>query len=421
MKEAIERISENSKLLIAKNGSPLYVYDFTTLEKRCQEMFCFQKRLEESLGKKVKMHYSTKANSNPYILETVKASGLYVDCMSPIELKINKECGFNNNEILYVCNNITKEEMKMVYESKILICLDSISQVDTWGQQFPGTEIMIRINPGVSGVGHSQKVITSGKLTKFGISSENFPELFKTAQKYNLKIIGIHQHLGSLFLDDKIGDYIAGVKAGLSLIKKYFKDIKIVDLGGGFGVPYKPEEKALNLDLVFKELEEVLQEFIKEYPSIEEFKFEPGRYIPCEAGYLVGQVTAVKHENGQYYIGTDIGMNQLVRPSMYDAYHEITIISDEKNKKIEANIVGNICESGDILGKKRIVPFPSVGDIVIVHNSGAYGSSMASNYTGRLRPGEIMLYKDGRVEKMKERETPDSILQGLYFPKKFKI
>lgn len=416
MKEALERIKNNSQSLINKYSSPLYVYDFITLESRCQEMYTFQKKLEDSLKRKVRMHYSTKANSNPYILKAVKDNNLYVDCMSPIELKINQECGFKSNEILYVCNNITSEEMNLVHEAGILICLDSISQVETWGKMHPNTEIMIRINPGVVGVGHSDKVITSGKLTKFGITAENFNELFETAEKYNLKIVGVHQHLGSLFLNDKIDNYIAGVKAGLELIKKYFKDIKIVDLGGGFGVPYKPEEKPLDLNLVGVKLIKVLQEFIKDYPSIEEFKFEPGRFIPCEAGFLIGKVTAIKHENNQYYIGTDIGMNQLVRPSMYDAYHEITINTKEE-KMINANVVGNICESGDILGKNRDLPLPQVGDVVIVHNAGAYGSSMASNYTGRLRPAEVMLYKNGDTKLMKERETQETILQGLHFPK----
>ena len=416
MKETLERIKNNSQSLINKYGSPLYVYDFITLESRCQEMYTFQKKLEDSLKRKVRMHYSTKANSNPYILKTVKDNNLYVDCMSPIELKINQECGFKSNEILYVCNNITSEEMNLVHEAGILICLDSISQVETWGKMHPNTEIMIRINPGVVGVGHSAKVITSGKLTKFGITVENFNELFETAEKYNLKIVGVHQHLGSLFLNDKIDNYIAGVEAGLGLIKKYFKNIKIIDLGGGFGVPYKPEEKPLDLNLVSEKLIKVLQEFIKDYPSIEEFKFEPGRFIPCEAGFLIGEVTAIKHENNQYYIGTDIGMNQLVRPSMYDAYHEITINTKEE-KMINANVVGNICESGDILGKNRDLPLPQVGDIVIVHNAGAYGSSMASNYTGRLRPAEVMLYKNGDTKLMKERETQETILQGLHFPK----
>ena len=416
MKEALERIKNNSQSLINKYSSPLYVYDFITLESRCQEMYTFQKKLEDSLKRKVRMHYSTKANSNPYILKTVKDNNLYVDCMSPIELKINQECGFKSNEILYVCNNITSEEMNLVHEAGILICLDSISQVETWGKMHPNTEIMIRINPGVVGVGHSDKVITSGKLTKFGITAENFNELFETAEKYNLKIVGVHQHLGSLFLNDKIDNYIAGVKAGLELIKKYFKDIKIVDLGGGFGVPYKPEEKPLDLNLVGVKLIKVLQEFIKDYPSIEEFKFEPGRFIPCEAGFIIGEVTAIKHENNHYFIGTDIGMNQLVRPSMYDAYHEITINTKEE-KMINANVVGNICESGDILGKNRDLPLPKVGDIVIVHNAGAYGSSMASNYTGRLRPAEVMLYKNGDTKLMKERETQETILQGLHFPK----
>ena len=131
----------------------------------------FQKELERALrGIQVRMHYSTKANNNPAILKAVRDAGLNVDCMSPLELQINKECGFSKERMLYVCNNISPEEMDMVYESGLLICLDSVSQVRTWGQLYPGSSIMVRVNPGVLGVGNSQKVITSGSKTKFGVS-----------------------------------------------------------------------------------------------------------------------------------------------------------------------------------------------------------------------------------------------------------
>ncbi len=270
--------------LIKEFGSPLYVYNEQILEDRCTKMKKFSSNLQNKLGQvKVNMHYSTKANSNPAILSIVKKSELNVDCMSPLELTINEKCGFTKDEILYVCNNISADEMEMIYKKDILVCLDSISQVETWGKMFPESKIMVRINPGLGGIGHSEKVITAGKATKFGISEENLPLLLETCAKYKLNIIGTHQHLGSLFLNDKIQDYISGVKAGLELIKKYFKNIEIVDLGGGFGVPYKPDEKDLNLDIVADELFTVLQDFISAYPSVKEFKFEPGRYIPCEA------------------------------------------------------------------------------------------------------------------------------------------
>ena len=357
--------------LVETYGSPLYVYKHSILEKRCNEMKNFSNSLKKALSDRVivSMHYSTKANSNPTILSVVEKADLNVDCMSPFELMVDEKSGFTTDRMLYVCNNVSVQEMSEVHDKGILICLDSISQVETWGKQFPNTDIMVRINPGTTGVGHSEKVVTSGKSTKFGISEDNIPLLLDVAHKYNLHIIGTHQHLGSLFLNDKVPNYIAGVKAGLEIIRKYFENIEIVDLGGGFGVPYLPEEKPLDLEYVVNELAPILTEFINDYPSVKEFKFEPGRYIPCESGFLIGMVNAVKHENGVYWIGTDIGMNQLVRPSMYDSYHHIEVIHllEKKDRpKVKVNFCGNICESGDILGKDRLITLPDVGDLVVV-------------------------------------------------------
>ena len=405
--------------LLKKYGSPLYVYDYEILRDRCNKIKNFSDDLHHGLPNdiKVSMHYSTKANSNPAILKVVAQSGLNVDCMSPFELEIDLKSGFSPDKMLYVCNNISGEEMKFVHDNGILICLDSISQVETWGKIFPGTDIIVRINPGTQGVGHSEKVITSGKATKFGISEENLPQLFEVVKKYNLHIVGTHQHLGSLFLNDKIDDYIAGVRAGINIVKKYFKDIKIVDLGGGFGVPYSPDESPLDLSLVASKLLPVLKDFVLEYPSVKEFKFEPGRYIPCESGSLIGTVTAIKHENGTWWICTDIGMNQLVRPSMYGSHHEIKLVyqNDNVNRKtITANFCGNVCESGDILGKNRVVKLSEVGDLVVVANAGAYGYSMASNYTGRPRPAEIMII-NGEDKIIRNRETMSSLMENIVF------
>lgn len=404
----------NEVELLKEYGSPLYVLHEDILNRQCEKMKAFENELLSSLPNdiKISMHYAIKSNNNPAVLKAVQKYGLKVDSMSPTELYINERCGFNSEDILYVCNNIDAEEMKVVHNRGILICLDSISQVDTWGKMFPGTSIMVRINPGVVGVGHSEKVITSGNSTKFGICEDNLPELFKVCQTHNLRIIGTHQHLGSLFLNDKIDNYIAGVHAGLDIIKKYFKDLEIIDLGGGFGVPYKPGETDLSLSEVANKLGPVLNEFISEYPSVKEFKFEPGRYIPCEAEMLIGTVTAVKHEYGTWWIGTDIGMNQLVRPSMYDSYHEIAL-PFSNGESVHANFCGNICESGDILGKDRLVNLPKVGDPVVVYNAGAYGYSMASNYTGRERPAEVMIKTSGETTLIRKRESIKDLTNNI--------
>ncbi len=350
------------KSLITTYKSPLYIYNYDVIAEHCRQIATFAEILQTSLNRplSISMHYSTKANYNPYLLKIVRNAGLKVDCMSPLEVKVNELAGFTPAEMLYVCNNVTPEEMEFIHSTTILPCLDSISQVESWGKLFPNTEIMIRINPGIIGVGHSEKVITSGKATKFGISESNIPELLEVCNRHHLTIIGTHQHLGSLFLNDKIDNYIAGVEAGLAISGKYFPNLKIIDLGGGFGV------------------------------------------------------TALKHENGTYWIGTDIGMNALVRPSMYDSYHHISILSSNK-EQITANICGNICESGDILGKQRLVTKPSVGDLVIIDNAGAYGYSMSSNYTGRVRGAEVLVSPD-KVTLIRKRESIEDILKNIPTP-----
>lgn len=394
------------KELLNKYGSPLYVYDKSILIKRCNEMIEFKNKLESNLNIDVSMHYSIKANENLNLLKIIKDCGLKVDSMSELELYSSKLVGFCNEDILYVCNNITDKEMKNVYDNNILICLDSISQVETWGKNFPNTNIMVRINTGVLGVGHSNKVITSGKETKFGIAISDIKELFGITKKYSLNIVGVHEHLGSLFLNDKIDKYLEGIKSFLEVVTIYFPNIEIIDLGGGFGVPYK-DEKRLDLNLLCNKLTILLREYIDKL-NLKEIKFEPGRYIVCECGKIYGTVTSVKKLNN-YYIGTDIGMNDLIRPSMYDAYHKIELNPKRDTKEINAYFCGTICESSDVLGKDRIVNIPNIGDNVIAYNTGAYGYSMSSNYTGRLRAAEVLL-DNGKEILIRKRETIEDII-----------
>lgn len=404
------KIYQRTKQLMSQFGSPVYVYCEETISQKAKEMATFAKNLSTRIGVNVKMHYSTKSNGNPAILKLVKQAGVAVDCMSGVELYLDKMAGFAKEDILAVVNNITTEEMKLFHEEGILICFDSISQVEQYGRLFPGSSVMVRINPGTIGVGHSEKVITSGKTTKFGINQERFPQLFEVCKKYELKVVGIHQHLGSLFLDDKIPQYIEGIKAGLEIAKK-FPDLRVIDLGGGFGVPYRSGEKALDLNLLSEKLFPILLDFCKDYPKVQEFKFEPGRYIPCEGGFLLGEVTAVEKRGETLWIGTNIGMNTLIRPAMYGSYHEVEILSqvDEK-EKVVASICGNICESGDVIGRDYQVIKPQVGDVIVIQNAGAYGYCMASSYTGRLLPAEVMVKKNGEVQTIRKAQTLEDVL-----------
>ena len=393
---------ELAEELLKEYGSPLYVYSEETLRKMSRKMSTFL----EGSGLKYRCHYAVKANGNPHLLKIMKEEGLFVDSMSLGELAIVEMAGFTEDEILYVCNNVSKEEMKIVNDKKILMVFDSISQVETFGQMCPNTDIIVRINPGVLGVGHSKHVITSGEDTKFGISEDLFTELKETAKKYNLRIIGLHQHLGSLFLDDKIDEYLAGVKKLLELAHN-FTDLKIIDLGGGFGISYYPDKKELDFDLLNSKLIPILKDFNEVYGEVE-FVFEPGRIVIAEAGVILGTVTSVKKNMGLNYVGTDIGMGLLVRPSMYGSYHYIEVLNDQK-EEILATVAGNVCESCDVLGKDRMINTPLVGDKIIIYDAGAYGFSMSSNYTGRTRPAEVLLTETSKKLIRRKEEIKDLV------------
>ena len=397
--------------LIEKYGTPLYVYSESILRERCREM----KNLLPN--KNFRVNYSAKANTNLEILKIIREEGLDVDAMSPGEIYIEQLAGFDSKQIFYVSNNVSAEEMRFAIDRNILVGVDSLSQLEMYGQLNPGGKVAVRFNPG-KGAGHHEKVITAGKKTKFGVQKELLPQVKAIIEKYSLTLAGINQHIGSLFLDWR--DYIEGVRSFLEVAKE-FPNLSFLDLGGGFGVPYKPEENRLDLERLGKELDIVLTEFLEEYPNKDViFKIEPGRYIVAECGVLLGSVNSVKKNFDTTYIGTDIGFNVLARPVMYDSYHEMEIVkniagNDEPNKdtRIKATIVGNICESGDILARDREIQAAEVGDALIIYTAGAYGYSMSSNYNCRLRPAEVLIDLNREDRLIRKRDTLESLVQNF--------
>ncbi|HEX9061125.1 MAG TPA: diaminopimelate decarboxylase [Clostridia bacterium] len=393
--------------LIERHDGPLYVYNEEILRERCREM----KRLLSYPNFKV--NYSPKANSNLELLKIIKSEGLCADAMSPGEIHVLLAAGFSPNEIFYVGNNVSQSEMKYAADAGIMVSVDSVQQLADYGSINPGGRVSVRFNAGV-GAGHHEKVVTAGKNTKFGITPEFIGEVKETAKRYDLKISGINQHIGSLFMDGK--KYIAGVKPLLDIAGQ-FEDLDFIDLGGGFGIPYHKQdgEERLNLKMLGEELDTVLSKWALQYDKNVEFKIEPGRYISAECGVLLGTVHCVKKSFGNTYIGTDIGFNVLMRPVLYDSYHDIEVYKkgDAKgsSEQLNVTIVGNICESGDILAKGRFLPEIKKGDIIGVMDAGAYGYSMSSNYNNRLRPAEVLIEKGGDARLIRRRETFEDIIQ----------
>lgn len=392
--------------LIEKYGSPLYVYNEAILRKRCREL----KNMVDY--KYFHVNYSPKANSNLEILKIVRDEGLWTDAMSPGEIYVSLKAGFKPGQIFYISNNVNDEEYIYAIRAGVKISVDSVSQLARYGRLNPGSGVAIRINPGI-GAGHHKKVVTGGKKTKFGIEIGFLDEVKKVLQKYNLKITGINQHIGSLFMD---GDsYIESVESILSVAKE-FAYLEFVDLGGGFGIPYHKQENESRLDLhaMGLKLTEIISGWIRDYGKEIIFKIEPGRYVAAESAVLLGTVNAVKMNYNIKYVGTDLGFNVLIRPAMYDSHHDIEIYrkSDKPSvKKEQVRIVGNICETGDIIAKDRMLPEIFEEDIIGVLDAGAYGYAMSSNYNNRLRPAEVLIDQDGNDRLIRRRETPEDLLR----------
>lgn len=391
--------------LIETYGSPLYVYDEIILRKRCNEL----KNLLPGLN--LQVNYSIKANSNPHLLKIVLDEGLDVDAMSPGEIYVEELAGFTPDRIFYISNNVSAKEMKYAIDRDILVSVDSLSQLELYGKINAGGRVAVRFNPGF-GAGHHEKVVTAGKNTKFGVQAEFVDGVKTILQKHALRLVGINQHIGSLFLDED--EYINGVRGLLEIIKQ-FPGLEFIDFGGGFGVPYKKGETRLDLQALSEKLSAVLNEFLHGHDNKEVvFKIEPGRYVVAECGILLGQVYSIKQNYDKTYIGTDLGMNVLVRPSMYDSYHEVEVLSKKDPSRLakQVTVVGNICETGDIMAKDRLLPEIHEGDILAVLNAGAYGHVMSSNYNFRLRPAEVLITERGGHQLIRKRDSFEDLVRN---------
>lgn len=389
-------------------GTPLYVYSENILRERCRELV----NLSSHSGFYV--NYSVKANSNPALLAIIRSEGLLVDAMSPGELRMDMLAGYEPQQILYISNNNAPDEMLNAISHGCLVSVDSLSQLDMYGGLNPGGRVMVRINPGI-GEGHNAKVVTGGSKTKFGIEYGRKDDILALLKKHNLILAGINQHIGSLFMRPKAFLEAASVLLQIAgqLPSEIFAQLEILDFGGGFGIPYHKyqHEERLDLEQLGNGLHVLINDWVAETGYKGRFLVEPGRYVAAECGLLLGRVTAVKTNAHIHYVGTDIGFNVLQRPVMYDSFHDLEIYGEHRGdcEPVLQTVVGNICESGDILAKDRLLPPMRQGDVIGVLDAGAYGFSMASNYNSRLLPAEVLIGLDGEPRLIRRRQSLEDL------------
>jgi len=362
-------------------GSPLYAYDEDDIRTRCRE-------LQESFPG-MDLYYACKANTNPEIIKIIFGERFGVETVSPGEISVAEKAGVPVRRMTFTCGSIDEQELVSIARKRIRIHLDSLHQVEVFGRHFPGKEISVRLNQGI-GAGHHAHVITGGPDSKFGIDVSHIARLKKLARKHRLRITGLHQHIGSNILDASI---FLKAMAALFSTAFHFPHLENLDFGGGFGVPYGPGERALNLGILGKKVQAIASDFAERYGRPVAMSFEPGRYLVARAGYLIVKVNDIKRNPEKTFVGVNSGFNHLIRPAMYGSYHEIVNATHPERAREQATIAGNMCESGDVFARDRRFPMPRLGDILVIKNAGAYGYTMSSDYNLRPRPREILISK----------------------------
>jgi diaminopimelate decarboxylase len=382
--QSIDFFKNNLELLfeiVEKINTPVFVTDTAILKQKVNSM-------QKAFNKNCLLFYAIKANFNPIIINVLKEAGINgIETISPFEIKLAKKLGFDNSQILFTGNNCDADELEQARNSGVMVNLGSISELNSFAKRYSGAEISIRINPGF-GDGEFKQIITGGEDSKFGIYYTQIYEALKIISDNNLKLVGLHCHLGSGLYDTK--NFTLMVDFMFKLAEQMV-DLQFIDLGGGFGVKYKPTDKEVDLT----QFASVINQHYKKYKSLEanniKIIFEPGKYLVAESTFLLTKITNIRDYNKQKIIGVDTGFNHIVRPALYSSYHHIINISKLEGIKETVKVVGNICESTDIINENIELSNPEEGDILAILTAGAYCSSMSSLYNLRPYAPEILI------------------------------
>ena len=361
-------------------------------------------RLRKSFPANSRIFYAMKANYNPDLLRGLCAAKLDgIDAVSPYELQLALRCGFRSEQLIFTGNYSSREELAEVLELGVLCNIGSLMELEFVGQLQPGGPVAIRLQPAV-GAGEFQGTITGGKDSKFGIPLSKMAEVKAILKRYRLRLVGLHCHIGSGFY--QTDEFATALTSILQVAKEQnFMPLQFVDCGGGFGVRYRSGETGLALEQFAESIAPALTDFREHNGAEFELRLEPGKFLVAESTVLLCRVTAVNNGESCIFVGTDTGFNHLIRPAFYGAYHHALNLSGEAEgrERQRVKIVGNICESSDILVEEVELAEARSGDIIALLSSGAYGASMHSLYNLRSAPAEALLLGDGSLRVSRKR------------------
>ncbi|MCX7117721.1 MAG: bifunctional aspartate kinase/diaminopimelate decarboxylase [Legionellales bacterium] len=370
-------IARETLLQLAEAHSPCYVYHTQTIIEKTTELLNL-KAIDH-------LFYAIKANPHPEILKAIFEQNVGFECVSIQELNhvLTLFPGIDKRRLLFTPNFAAKKEYEAAFASGCYVTIDSLYPLEQWPDLLRNQSVLLRIDPGC-GAGHHKFVCTGGNESKFGIIQDHLDSVSEWVRKYQIKVIGLHAHSGSGILSPDLWQQTALMLAGAI---ERFPDVQIINMGGGLGIVDKPGQQPLNMEA----LNESLMAVKSRYPHLSLW-LEPGRFFVAESGVILAKVTQCKEKGRVRFVGIETGMNSLIRPALYGAYHEmvnLTRLNDEK--KAFAHIVGPICESSDTLGYDRLLPDTFENDILLIANTGAYGHCMSSSYNLRPPAEEIVI------------------------------
>ena len=382
-------------------GCPVYVYDAYKIRSQYERLIKAFAAVPS-----LRINYAMKALSNGSILKLMRKLGAGLDTVSIQEVKLGLHAGFAPEQIIFTPNGVSMEEIEEAASLGVQLNIDNLSILEQFGSKHPQVPVCIRINPHVMAGGNSK--ISVGHIdSKFGISIHQVPHILRIVENTKMHINGIHMHTGSDILDIDVFLYAAEILLDAA---KHFRELKFIDFGSGFKVPYKEGDIQTDIEELGEKLSQRFLEFCKLYGRDLTLAFEPGKFLVSEAGFFLVKVNVVKQTTSTVFAGIDSGFNHLIRPMFYGATHFIENISNPEGKKRFYSVVGYICETDTFASNRQIAEI-SEGDILCFRNAGAYCYTMASNYNSRPRPAEV-LWIDGQAKLIRKAETLEDLLRN---------
>lgn len=394
-------MTDKNLLKIAEEfGTPTYVYDAESIKIHYE-------KLTTSFNKSTRFFYAAKSLTNINILKYIKNLGAGLDCVSINEVKLGLKAGYTADKILFTPNCVDLLEIEEAMNLKVHINIDNISILEQFGNKYGHSyPIFVRINPHIY-AGGNHKISTGHIDSKFGISIHQLRHIERVMKSTNLLVEGLHMHTGSEIKDADV--FLQGLEIMFEM-SEHFPDLKYLDMGSGFKVPYQDGDLETDVKTLGKKVEKALADFQQESGRKFQLWFEPGKYLVSESGHFIVKSNVIKQTTATVFVGINSGFNHLIRPMFYDSYHIIENLSNPKGAERIYTVVGNICET-DTFAWDRKLREVREGDILVFRNAGAYGFEMSSNFNSRLKPAEV-LFLDGKAHLIRRREEFDDLLKN---------